>query len=98
MTQPQDSTATPKRCEQLRSTPTSFDLGANRLSDSINFPSWLAQVTLRGMGMDWINRDWLGLVLALIAQVVPQLLQALPGVRYLPSYDQLRLPPSAAAG
>jgi hypothetical protein len=48
--------------------------------------------------MDWINWDWLGLVLALIAQVVPQLLQALPGVRYLPSYDQLRLPPSAAAG
>jgi hypothetical protein len=59
-------------------------------------PSWLAQVTLRGMRMDWINWDWL--VLALVAQVAPQLSQALPGVRYLPSYDQLRLPPSAAAG
>src|SRR5260370_30192569 len=39
MTQPRDSTATPKHCERLQSTDTSFHLGANRSPDSINFPA-----------------------------------------------------------
>jgi hypothetical protein len=92
------TTATPKHCERLRSTETFFWPGANRSSDSINFPQLACPSTVGGMLMEWISWDWLVPVLALIAQVVPQLLQALPGVRYLPSYDQLQLPPSAAVG
>jgi hypothetical protein len=59
-------------------------------------PIWLAQITLLGMQLDWINSDWLGL--PLIGRAAPQSQQALSGARHLASYDQLRLRPSAVAG
>ena len=59
-------------------------------------PICLAQITLPDMQMDRINLGWRGL--PLIGRAGPESQQALPGARYLPSYDQVRLPPSAAAG